>query len=261
MTERVAAPQERDLDWAEISARTGYVRIPEWLVDRADLSVYAKATYTVIARHINRKTSDAWPGIDRIASLVGCSPRKVRDAQAELRDAGLLVSRRRGLGMTNVYRLRFTEPPEGVASGAGQGANDTPGAVCDVTGDRSGSSSSADLDRPGVPGNQTEENQTEREPAAAERARAGARAGARGGPRGRAHERLGLMLEHDLIGEGSETAAYRALDEALDVHGPDVVERALDHVAAWGCDTVRPLLDRRLSVQLPAAIRKVRAAA
>jgi hypothetical protein len=114
-----------DLDWAEPAARTYYARVPEWLLDREDLSPFAKTAYAVLARHINRKSGQAFPGMDRLAAKVGCGEDRLRAALRELqgwregddtKDRGtwqgpqILTSKRRGLGMTNLYRLCFEDP-------------------------------------------------------------------------------------------------------------------------------------------------------
>lgn len=101
--------EERDLDWAEPAARTPFTQVPNWVVD-SELSIYAKGAYLAIARHINGGSGDAWPGVDRLAGMVGCGTTKLNDALIELRTFGALTTTRRGLGRTNLYRLCFTAP-------------------------------------------------------------------------------------------------------------------------------------------------------
>lgn len=150
---------ERDLDWAEPQARNGFVSVPNWLVDRDDLTAHAKTAYMVVARHINRKSGDAWPGMERIAELIGCAEDRAREALRELQGwrkgesskdpaewsgPPILTSRRRGLGRTNLYRLCSEEPASG--------SRHTPDAEPDISG----------IKNPATGGtNQTEENQTE----------------------------------------------------------------------------------------------------
>lgn len=133
-----------DLDWQEPAARTSFTQVPDWLIEHPTLSVFAKGTYTCIARHINRSSGDAWPGVDRLATMVPCGTTKLNEALAELRAAGVLVTTRRGRGMTNKYRLRFTSP--------------------DTAARLSSSPPHGVLESRHAASNQTEKNQTEIEP-------------------------------------------------------------------------------------------------
>lgn len=101
---------ERELDWDEPAASTNYVRVPNWVVDHTGLSIYAKGLYAAISRHINNESGNAWPGIPLLAQIVGCGTTKITDAINELEACGALAKKRRGRGMSNLYRLRFSDP-------------------------------------------------------------------------------------------------------------------------------------------------------
>ncbi|MEH3055471.1 MAG: hypothetical protein PGN13_15955 [Patulibacter minatonensis] len=162
----------RDLDWLEPAVSTKYVRVPEWLIDRTDLSARAKALYAVLGRHINRGEGGvARPGQARLCALLGCGTDGLTSATRELRgwregddtrDAStwtgpaILYVKRRGQGLTNLYRLRFSEPDADEIKTSAQPESRTRLS-------RSAESGSAGVQNTLDPGtNQTEKNQTEK---------------------------------------------------------------------------------------------------
>lgn len=68
------------------------------------LSERARATLAALESHDQRGTGLVWPGIARLARLIGKSRRTVERALADLEDAGLIQRRKRPYG-SNVYRL------------------------------------------------------------------------------------------------------------------------------------------------------------
>lgn len=59
----------------------------------------------IISGFINRKTGEAWPGIDLLAKALGSDERTVRRLTNELVGAGYLAKQRGGDGKTNRYRM------------------------------------------------------------------------------------------------------------------------------------------------------------
>jgi hypothetical protein len=83
----------------------------------------ALAVLEAIARHINRKTGDAYPGRERIADLADCHPDNVRKYRRELEKLGELETEIQGgpgtskLDKPNLYRIpllaeSLNSPPE-----------------------------------------------------------------------------------------------------------------------------------------------------
>jgi hypothetical protein len=101
---------ERDFSWAEKAAETPYTRVPVWVTDREDLTIYERAAYLAVARFISRAEGAAWAGIPRLARTAGCGETKLREGMKGLEDKGILSVERRGLNQTNRYKLRFTDP-------------------------------------------------------------------------------------------------------------------------------------------------------
>jgi hypothetical protein len=81
-----------------------FALVPEWLV-YSGVSGTALKVYCVLARHADFESGECWPGRDRIAELLDCSPTSVDRAVTELVKARALKVRRRGLGMTNLYTV------------------------------------------------------------------------------------------------------------------------------------------------------------
>src|SRR5215218_1847553 len=93
--------------------REGFTQIPNAIFRRRDLTPGAKLTYMALLSYAWQQGS-CFPGQDKLAEDMGCSPRSVITYLQQLKDAGLLRVKRRGLGQTNIYFLpRFTSTPEG----------------------------------------------------------------------------------------------------------------------------------------------------
>lgn len=69
-----------------------------------NLSAGAKVAWGLLASYA-WDDAECWPGQELVAAEVPCDPKTLRGYITELREIGLVEVRRRGLGMTNVYRL------------------------------------------------------------------------------------------------------------------------------------------------------------
>jgi hypothetical protein len=69
-----------------------------------ELGTHGIAVYCVLARHANNRSQQCWPGVRRIAELIGTSPRHVTAALRRLEAAGL-VQIKTCAGHGNVYTL------------------------------------------------------------------------------------------------------------------------------------------------------------
>ena len=79
------------------------------------------ATGLTLVRHMNAKTRQAWPSIDRIALLTGRSPSTVWRSIGRLKKAGLITVIR-GRGRYAPNRYCFVEGPSKTATAAYFGA-------------------------------------------------------------------------------------------------------------------------------------------
>lgn len=94
----------------------GFVRLPNWLVDDSDLSLYELAVYIVLLRFRDPKTGKCFPGMTTIADRARISRKSVERAIPGLEARGMIkVSRRSSLkeNKPNVYTVALaTEEPE-----------------------------------------------------------------------------------------------------------------------------------------------------
>jgi hypothetical protein len=96
--------EQKTVRFADENAQRGFTQIPNGILFDPDLSPSAVRLWAALASFAWRDES-VWPGQERLAEMIGLSDRTVRTLCAELRSAGLLESKRRGLGRTNVYVL------------------------------------------------------------------------------------------------------------------------------------------------------------
>lgn len=75
----------------------------------SDVSLHARLTGLILRRYMNRDLQ-AWPAHATLAREAGMSERKLRQALAELKNAGLLTWRKLGYGKQNKYAGRFPIP-------------------------------------------------------------------------------------------------------------------------------------------------------
>jgi hypothetical protein len=78
--------------------------LPTVIRKRHDISLGAKVVYATLMTYYHRFEA-IFPGQETLAEDVGSSERSVRRYLQELRDVGLLLIERRGLGLTNEYVL------------------------------------------------------------------------------------------------------------------------------------------------------------
>jgi hypothetical protein len=79
----------------------------------ADRSLPPRALHVAlcIVLHLNRKTGDAWPSHDRIAEMLGLTPRATKRLVGQLSATGHLgLCRGGGRGHSNRYRLQMVTP-------------------------------------------------------------------------------------------------------------------------------------------------------
>jgi Helix-turn-helix domain len=84
--------------------RAGFTQIPNLLLRREDITPGAKLTYMVLLSYAWQSDS-CFPGHDRLATDMGVAKRSVVTYLQQLKDKGMIIVERRGLGQTNVYRL------------------------------------------------------------------------------------------------------------------------------------------------------------
>ena len=88
--------------------RQGFTQIPNYVLLDRRLSFGARLTYTMLLSYAWQEGS-CFPGQQRIAQDLGVSRQMVSQFLRELRGAGYIDWKRRGLGKTNVYYLLDVE--------------------------------------------------------------------------------------------------------------------------------------------------------
>ena len=78
--------------------------IPEWLLERTEISPGAKLCYARLARFAGRD-GNCHPFQSTIAKALGCSERQIRRYTDELVDCLLIEEERRGMGQPNRYHF------------------------------------------------------------------------------------------------------------------------------------------------------------
>jgi len=76
--------------------------LPDWLIQRTEISSNAKIVYSLLAKHSGPKGT-CFPSRTRIASKSGLTIYQVDRATRELKDKALIESRQRGLGKSSEY--------------------------------------------------------------------------------------------------------------------------------------------------------------
>ncbi|CAN7221554.1 helix-turn-helix domain-containing protein [Microbacterium foliorum] len=98
-------------------ARTdGFVKIPNWLIDDSDFSLYELAVYAVLLRFRDPKTGTCFPGMTTIADRARISRKSVERAIPKLEARGMIRVQRRSTlkeNKPNVYTVALAnETPE-----------------------------------------------------------------------------------------------------------------------------------------------------
>jgi predicted transcriptional regulator len=97
-------------------ARGGFTQVPNFLFDLDELSFGARIVYAKFLQYAWHNDR-CFPGQDRLAQELGCSRARVTQFVKELQQAGLIAVTRRGLGKTNIYKVRFQVTKKGRGQG------------------------------------------------------------------------------------------------------------------------------------------------
>ena len=98
-------------------ARTdGFVKIPNWLIDDSDFTLYELAVYVVLLRFRDPKTGTCFPGMTTIADRARISRKSVERAIPKLEARGMIRVQRRSTlkeNKPNIYTVALAnETPE-----------------------------------------------------------------------------------------------------------------------------------------------------
>ncbi len=86
--------------------RGGFTQVPNFILKDSTLSLGAKVTYAMFLNYI-WNNDFCFPGQDRLAADMGLTQGRVSQFIKELNMAGLIEIRRRGMGKTNLYRVKY----------------------------------------------------------------------------------------------------------------------------------------------------------
>lgn len=86
--------------------RGGFTQVPNFILKNPDLSLGAKVTYSMFL-HYAWHNDSCFPGQDRLAADMGITQGRVSQFIKELQEADLIEITRRGLGKTNLYKIKF----------------------------------------------------------------------------------------------------------------------------------------------------------
>ena len=89
--------------------RAGFTQIPNAILRHRGISPGAKLTYMVLLSYAWQEGS-CFPGQPRMAEDMGVTDRSVRTYLRELEAVGLLITKQRGFGKTNLYFLPRYRP-------------------------------------------------------------------------------------------------------------------------------------------------------
>ena len=103
-----AALHERNIELAtnDPVARGGFTQVPNFILKNAELSLGAKVTYSMFL-HYTWHNDSCFPGQERLAADMGMSQSRVSEFIKELAAAELIEITRRGMGKTNLYKIKF----------------------------------------------------------------------------------------------------------------------------------------------------------
>ena len=86
--------------------RGGFTQVPNFILKNAELSLGAKVTYSMFLQYAWHNDS-CFPGQDRLAADMGLTRAASVEFIKELQEANLIDITRRGLGKTNLYKIKF----------------------------------------------------------------------------------------------------------------------------------------------------------
>lgn len=105
----------------------GFAAVPNWMIRDSNLSIYALMVYTALASHSGR--GGIFPSYEILASEARCSERKVGEALAELKAAGVIETVRRKSRAGRASNGYSLHPNGGVSSEVPAPGAETGGAV------------------------------------------------------------------------------------------------------------------------------------
>jgi Helix-turn-helix domain len=100
--------RERNIELATSDpiTRGGFTQVPNFILKNGNLSLGAKVTYSMFL-HYAWHNDSCFPGQDRLAADMGLTQGRVSQFIKELQEADLIEITRRGLGKTNLYKIKF----------------------------------------------------------------------------------------------------------------------------------------------------------
>src|SRR5436190_11389865 len=101
------------LDTADPVTLHGFTQVPNFILKKPDLSVGGKVVYAMFLSYAWHNDS-CFPGQERLAQDMGMSQSRVSEFIKELATANLIEIERRGMGKTNLYKIKFVvqKPPK-----------------------------------------------------------------------------------------------------------------------------------------------------
>jgi Helix-turn-helix domain len=107
--------KERNIELAtkDPVVRGGFTQVPNFILRDGTLSLGAKVTYAMFLQYAWHNDS-CFPGQERLAVDMGMSQSRVSEFIKELAAASLIEIKRRGMGKTNLYKIKFVvqKPPK-----------------------------------------------------------------------------------------------------------------------------------------------------
>ncbi len=100
--------QERNiiLETPDPVVSEGFTQVPNFILRSPTLSIGAKLTYAMFLSYAWNNDL-CFPGQEKLAEAIGVSRQSVGTFIRELQRADLVEVKRRGLGKTNLYTIRF----------------------------------------------------------------------------------------------------------------------------------------------------------
>ena len=96
-----------ELDTRDPVVQGGFTQVPNFILRNNNISVGARLTYSMFLSYA-WNNDYCFPGQEKLAQDMGVAKRSVITYLQELEKNGLLEVRRRGLGKTNLYKLKFS---------------------------------------------------------------------------------------------------------------------------------------------------------
>lgn len=91
---------------ADLATRRGWTGVPNFILERKDISPAAKLTYAMLLKYA-REQDECFPGQQRLAEDVGASRQSVNSYLQELSKADLVDIKRQGQGRPNIYTVHI----------------------------------------------------------------------------------------------------------------------------------------------------------